>query len=120
MIVILEYLTKQIDKLYDYMGHYLLHILFIFNITYFSIVLGIVTFNINYLNVLNYSIHTIVCLFLIIRFNPYREKITLHPIDSKIIFSTSIFLLLNMFIIEVIKHFFPDYEKDIEKIKHFI
>jgi len=120
MIKIFEYLVKQTDKIYDYMGHYLLHILFIFNITYFSILIGIITFDIHYLNILNYSVHTIICLFLIIRFNPYRENIRLHPIDSKIVFSTSIFLLLNMFVIEVIKKFFPNYEKKIEDIKHVL
>jgi len=120
MINIFKYLVKQTDRIYDLMGHYLLKGLLIFHIIYFAIIFGVVTFDINYLNILNYFVHTIICLFLIIRFNPFRENNNLHPNDPKIIFSTSIFLLFNMFVIEFIKNFFPDQNKNIEKIKHVL
>ena len=120
MINIFKFIVNKTDKIYDLMGHYLLKVLLIFHIIYFAIVFGVVTFDINYLNLLNYCVHTIICLFLIIRFNPYRENNHLHPNDPKVIFSISIFLLLNMFVMEVIRIFFPNHHKNIEKIKHIL
>jgi hypothetical protein len=117
---IFKFIVNKTDKIYDFLGHYLIKTLLIFHIIYFAIVFGIVTFNIDYLNILNYAIHTTVCIFLIIRFNPFREKNYLHPNDPKIIFSTSVFLLLNMFVMEIIKVFFPKYSEKIEKIKDFL
>jgi hypothetical protein len=50
-----------------------------------------------------------VCSFLLFRFNPLREKNHLREIDSRIIFSSSLFLLLNMGVIEIIKKIMPNY-----------
>lgn len=120
MFDIFKFIVNKTDKVYDLMGHYLITGLLIFHIIYFAIVFGVVTFDINHLNILNYSVHTIICLFLIIRFNPFRENNYLHPNDPKVVFSMSFFLLLNMFVMEVIRIFFPDHHKNIEKIKHVL
>ena len=95
MVNVFKFIVNKTDKLYDLMGHYLITGLLIFHIIYFAIVFGVVTFDINHLNILNYSVHTIICLFLIIRFNPFRENNYLHPNDPKVVFSMSFFLLLN-------------------------
>jgi hypothetical protein len=120
MNYLFKFIVNKTDKIYDLTGHYLIQGLLIFHIIYFAIVFGVITFDINYINILNYFVHTIVCFLLIIRFNPYRENNHLHPNDPKIIFSISIFLLLNMFVMEVIRIFFPNHHKNIEKIKHVL
>lgn len=101
-------LSNRFDKIYDYIGDYYLFILFWFHITYFSVIFGIVTLDIHLLNLFNIFIHTLICVFLIMRFNPFRDTNKLRPSDSSIIFSSSLFLLLNMGVIEVIHKFFPD------------
>jgi len=39
--------------------------------------------------------HTFICLFLIIRFHPFRKHV-LHEFDDKIIFGSALILLLNL------------------------
>ena len=109
-------LINNFDKVYDYFGEYYLHLLFWFHVTYFAVIFGIVTLDIHLLNSFNVFMHSLVCIFLILRFNPLRDKNKLRPNDSNIIFSSSLFLLLNMGIVEVIKNFFPDYLVNIQGI----
>lgn len=109
-----------IDKIYDYFGHYFVKIILIFHIAYFAVIFGIVTLDVNYLNAFNILIHAVVCLFLIIRFNPLREKVRLKEYDSPIIFSSSLFLLLNMTIVEAIKQYSPKLSDKINQIKKIV
>ena len=115
-----ELVSSKIDIFYDYFGHYYLHILFWFHIIYFSVIFGIVVLDIAVLNKFNIFIHSLVCIILILRFNPLREKNRLRENDSHIIFSSSLFLLLNMGVIEVIRNFFPEYSKRIESVKSIL
>jgi hypothetical protein len=62
-----------------------------------------------YLNTFNVGMHIMVCLFLIFRFNPLRERNHLKQHDSEIIFSSSLFLLLNLGILEIIRKYLPEY-----------
>jgi hypothetical protein len=100
-------LSNNFDKIYDYFGEYYLHILFWFHIIYFAVIFGIVTLDILLLNSFNIFVHSLVCVLLILRFNPLRDKNKLRPNDSHIIFSSSFFLLLNMGVVEIIKKYFP-------------
>jgi len=52
-------------------------------------------FNREFLSILDISIQTFICIFLIIRFNPFRKHI-LRPSDAQIIFGSATFLLLNL------------------------
>ena len=110
-------INHKFDKIYDYFGHYYITLLFWFHIIYFLVIFGIIALDIALLNSFNVIIHTIVCLFLIARFNPLREKNTLRSIDSKIIFSSSLFLLLNMTVIELIHKYFPSISSKIKGVK---
>ena len=110
-------INNRFDKIYDYFGDYYLTTLFWFHIIYFLVVFGIITLDMALLNSFNVIIHTIVCLFLIARFNPLREKNTLRAIDSRIIFSSSLFLLLNMTVIELIHKYFPSISARIKGVK---
>ena len=49
---------------------------------------------------------TWICLYLIVRFNPYRKIRNITETEAKIIFSSSLFLLTNMGVIEFTKSFF--------------
>jgi hypothetical protein len=111
---------SAIDNVYDYFGHYFVNIILVFHIAYFAVIFGIVSLNISYLNAFNVFIHTIVCLFLIIRFNPLRNKVRLREYDSPIIFSSSLFLLLNMTIIEALKKYIPNLSDKVNQIKKIV
>lgn len=116
-MAILNDINRKIDKIYDYLGDYYLTIIFWFHIVYFAVIFGIVTIDIYLLNSFNIFIHTLVCIFLIARFNPLRDKNTLRPADSQIIFSSSLFLLLNMSVIELVKKYFPSISSKINDVK---
>ena len=109
MWAILRTLTNKIDDLYDYFGHYFVKIIVAFHVIYFAVIFGIISFNMSYLNTFNVAMHILVCLFLIFRFNPLRERNHLKQHDSEIIFSSSLFLLLNLGILEFIRKYLPKY-----------
>lgn len=110
---IIKKIFKETDKIYNYVSKYLIQVLTIFHIIYFFIIFEIITFNIEYLESLIYSVHIFICFFLIFRFNPLRDITHINHNDSKIIFSTTVFILLNMFVMEVIKLYFPEYKEKI-------
>ena len=83
-------------------------LLIFFNAIYFLTIFGIVYVDASYLNTFNIAVHTILCLFLIYRFNPMRKSIEITKYDQTIIFSISIFLLVNMGIIETLKSLYVD------------
>jgi hypothetical protein len=117
MVKFFELVSDKIDKVYDYAGDYYLYIIFWFHLIYFSVIFGIMTLDIHLLNSFNIFIHTMVCVFLILRFNPLREKNRLRENDSRIIYSSSLFLLLNMGVVEIIRKFFPVYSQRIDDVK---
>jgi len=81
-------------------------LLVIFNVLYFTALAGVVLINTAYIDVFNVVVHTILCLFLMYRFNPMHKNIVIKDYDKVIIFSSALFLLLNLGIIEVIKNMF--------------
>jgi hypothetical protein len=83
-------------------------LLVFFNAVYFLTIFGIVYVDSSYLNSFNITVHSILCLFLIYRFNPMRKGIEITKYDQTIIFSISIFLLVNMGIIETLKSLYVD------------
>jgi len=55
--------------------------------------LGITELSLTYLDNLDYYIRIYICLFLIWRFNPLREKYEFTDLDRKIAFSAGLFIL---------------------------
>ena len=100
-------INKKFDYFYDYSGHHFIQLLLIFHILYFLVLIGVVSLNIEYINFFYNTINVFLCLFLIIRFNPLRKKHELRANDPKMVFSISLFIILNMIIIELIKVFYP-------------
>ena len=68
---------------------------------YFLLYFGVYSLNIEYIRYLNIFVHTLVCAFLIIRFNPLRKHIILRPYDNIIIFASAVILLTNVIATEV-------------------
>uniref|UniRef100_A0A6C0JR20 Uncharacterized protein n=1 Tax=viral metagenome TaxID=1070528 RepID=A0A6C0JR20_9ZZZZ len=83
------------------LSNYLL--LVVFNIIYIVTIAGILIVNSEYINNFNIIVHSLLCLFLMYRFNPMQKTIEIKYYDKVIIFSTALFLLLNLGIVEFIK-----------------
>jgi hypothetical protein len=106
---------EKIDNIEYKIGLSSYLILVAFNIIYFAALIGIVLINTSYINAFNILIHSILCLFLMIRFNPMRKNIEINKYDQVIIFSSALFLLINLGIIEVIKTFYVNGESTLKK-----
>jgi hypothetical protein len=96
----------QFEKNYMYLN-LIVHALF------FAVFLGIVYINTIYLRQLNIFIQVVVCLFLMIRFHPFRKH-EFHGYDAGIIFSCALFLLLNLGMVEWVKQYLPSLENEIK------
>ena len=70
-------------------------------VVYFSLFFGIYTFNADYVRYLSIFVHTIICVFLIVRFNPLQTNIVFQPHDAKIIFASAMLLLTNIVATEI-------------------
>lgn len=87
-------------------------------ITFFSFFLYIVVlFGLSvsapqYLKLLDNAIKLYVCLFLIIRFNPFRKYIEFTALDRKVIFTSGIFILASTFL----GTFLPDFIRHIADV----
>jgi hypothetical protein len=86
-------------------------------ILYISITLGLTFAAPQYLNYLNSFVRIYVSLFLIYRFNPFRQ-IKLTNLDAKIAFSAGVFILgtttINGFVTNYLHNFFQKNTKKIE------
>lgn len=69
-------------------------------IVYFSAFFGLFKIEDKYIRMMQISIQSVICLFLLIRFNPLIKP-ELKPYDSNIIFTSAVLLLSNVIIVEV-------------------
>ena len=99
---------SKTDGLEDKVGISSYFLLVAFNIIYFGALLGVVLINSAYINTFNIIVHSVLCLFLMYRFNPMQKNIVIKDYDQVIIFSSALFLLINLGIVEVIKTFYVD------------
>jgi hypothetical protein len=92
------------------------------NIIYFGTLVGIVFINASYINTFNIIVHSILCFFLMYKFNPMNKNIIVKDYDKVIIFSSALFLLVNLGIVEVVKTIYIDGGSKIIKTiqNHFI
>jgi len=67
---------------------------------YIIILLGVTLIAPKQLKALSILVHVFICFFLIYKFNPFKETTSVDKNDSTLIFSTAIFLLLNLGITE--------------------
>jgi hypothetical protein len=94
---------KSLDGVLQYFGRYYVYILTILQVIYVLTFIGLVYINPLYLTAFNILIQSFVCIFLLIRFHPYREH-ELRNYDSKIIFSSALFLLVNLGFVEIFRN----------------
>jgi hypothetical protein len=88
-------ILKYIDSFLDGLVQYYIYGIIFFHVAYVMLFIGIFQFNKEYLSILDISIQTFICIFLIVRFNPFRKHV-FKPSDAKIIFGSATFLLLNL------------------------
>ncbi len=69
-------------------------------IVYFVVFFEILKIDDKYIRIMQVSIQSVICLFLLIRFNPF-VKPELKPYDSNIIFTSAMLLLSNVIIVEI-------------------
>lgn len=86
--IILDNITDTIGKYYGILPIILLT-------AYGLMFIGIVYINPEYLYMFKTLMQVLVCIFLIYRFHPYRTHV-LQKYDAKIIFSSAMFLLVNI------------------------
>jgi hypothetical protein len=72
---------------------------------YFATLIGLFYVKPEYIQIVSNISHTFICLFLIIRFNPFRKHIVLHEFDDKIIFGSALILLFNLSITQYLVSF---------------
>lgn len=113
-------LLNSIDNLLDTVSPfyvYLVGVLHILNFTYIILFafFGIVILDQDYIKQYNRMIQMFVCVFLLFKFHPFREH-TLKKVDSKIIFGSALFLLLNLGIVQFMNSTIIEMEKTIKEI----
>lgn len=105
---LLKQIQDRVDDILDYFGHYYFHMLVLLHVVYIFVFIGIIASNSIYLNGLNIFIQLFICIFLLFRFHPFRKH-KLREYDADIIFSSALFLLFNMILVELFKMY--KYEK---------
>lgn len=68
---------------------------YLLQISYALALFGIVYIDPTQINKLNIALQIFICIFLILRFHPFRSH-ELHKYDSQIIFGSALFLLANL------------------------
>tara|TARA_B110000285_G_scaffold55181_1_gene62818 strand:- start:1418 stop:1795 length:378 start_codon:yes stop_codon:yes gene_type:complete len=86
---------KLLDNVTDTIGKYYGVLPTILLIAYGLIFMGVIYINSEYLYMFKTMMQVLVCIFLIYRFHPYRNHV-LQKYDANIIFSSAIFLLVNI------------------------
>ena len=72
-------------------------------ISYFILFFGIYKINMQYVTILRTFVSVFICMFLILRFNPF-VKAELLPYDANIIFGSAMLLLFNVVFAELGVH----------------
>lgn len=98
-------MLKYIDSLFDKFSYYYIYLInttHLLNIGYLLLFMGfnIVLIEQSYLRTFNTIIQLLVCLFIMLRFNPRRNIHILKDNDKEIIFGSAVFLFVNLGVIE--------------------
>lgn len=108
-------MLSHIEKAFENITPYFLRLLLALHASLFFIFIGVLYINPNLVETLSNSVRLFVCLFLIIRFRPFR-KYVLHKYDGQVIFTAALFLLTNEAIEKYILSNRNDSTKSIIKI----
>lgn len=107
----IENLVSRGDTYYDKIikSSHIVNIVYVIAITFF----GIQIFQDEWLYNINTGIRIAVCILLLLKFHPFREH-EFKQSDSTLIFSSAIFLLFNLSIIEIVKSYTDNIRKQIK------
>lgn len=110
IVILVANLINYIEQIFTGLGEHFQKVSIIFYLLYFGTLSGIIFFNADYLNTFKILMHTFICLFLLLRFHPFREH-TVSKYDARIIFASAVILLLNTGIVEFINKKTLEYKK---------
>lgn len=79
--------------------------IFLLHFAYLLVFVGVIKYTPTIINNISIFIQLFICLFLIVKFHPYRKH-ELKEFDSTIIFGSALFLLTNLGITEYLKNYF--------------
>jgi hypothetical protein len=99
MFSLFKIFFEKREGLIDHLGLWSYLILVLCNILYILTIIGFALIDQTYLERFVIIVHILICLFLIYRFNPFGNEIKIRQYDKAIIFDSSIFLLLNILIL---------------------
>lgn len=81
-----------------------LFLIILIHLLYIAAYFGILKYNVKYIDYLNIGIQFLICIFLIIRFHPFRKH-HLKEFDANIIFGSAVYLLINLGLTEYVLHY---------------
>ena len=90
----------MVDYLINQAGKYYRILPIVLTTLYGLLFIGVIYINPEYLQIFITIMQLFVCLFLIYRFHPYKEHV-LKKYDAQIIFSSAIFLLVNITAVDI-------------------
>ena len=104
----LSYLYKVLDYLFDIFDDYLddlldlsIHYLNYLSFAVIFLEYGSKFFNLRfntvYSFIINVIIQSLICISLLVKFNPFHPKIKISELDKKLIFSAALYLVINLF-----------------------
>ena len=98
-------LLQKIDDLFEIIKKpFYIFLLVLLHVLYIGTYIGIIRYNVKYVDYLNIGVQLFICLFLIIRFHPFRKH-DLKEFDGDIIFGSAIYLLINLGLTEYVLHY---------------
>lgn len=109
IVILLINLIRYIELIFTRLGEHFQKASVIFYLLYFGTLSGIIFFNAEYLNTFKIIMHSFICLFLLLRFHPFREH-TVSKYDARIIFASAVILMLNTGIVEFINTKITEYK----------
>ena len=84
------------------MNHFFFTIsIILIHVAYLAVFFGIIYIDESYIRIFSTIIQFIVCIFLIIRFSPFRKVYEITKLDVSIIFYCATFLLMNVVFVEI-------------------
>jgi len=95
------------NNISGYSKYYIYIIVFTY-VLYISVFIGVVSLNYKYLRYFSNFVQFIIAVFLIIRFHPFKKNLTLKEGDSRVIYSSGLFLLINLGATEFVIWFYND------------
>jgi|688.fasta_scaffold13205_4 hypothetical protein len=89
-------MTKYIDHIFDLFSKNYIYIVVLTYVLYISFFIGILSINPKYLRIFSSIVQFCLGVFLIFRFNPFRNHYELKEGDARVISSSGLFLLVNL------------------------